>query len=154
VRSKQELLASIMIETMNTLIADQSVARKAGGGRALQVRRMVEAHVRFHAANRERAFVGNREIDNLEQPSRDKVLQLRQRYEAGLRQAIIEGVASGEFVAGAERLASFAILDMGIGVATWFHTGGPSSADEIAFTHADFAIAILQRRTGGSPVPE
>jgi AcrR family transcriptional regulator len=143
VQSKQDLLAEIMIETMTTLIAAQRTARRTGDDIVVQVRRMVEAHIRFHATHRGQAFVGNREIDNLEQPYRDKVLRLRRQYEHGLRQAIAEGVKSGAFAVGRPRLASYAILDMGIGVATWFRPDGPHTADQIAYTYADYAIAML-----------
>ena len=67
VGSKQDLLVQIMVGTMNALIDDQHTARSAGGDITTQLRRMVEAHVRFHALNSEQAFVGNREIGNLEQ---------------------------------------------------------------------------------------
>jgi AcrR family transcriptional regulator len=145
IRSKQDLLAEIMIETMETLIADQRAARAAGGDVAVQLRRVVEAHVRFHATHREQAFVGNREIGNLEPHHRDRVLRLRRRYENGLRDLITDGVKSGAFNIEAKRLASYAILDMGVGVATWFRPDGVHSAAEIAYAHADFALAMLCR---------
>jgi AcrR family transcriptional regulator len=146
VTSKQELLAKIMIDTMTALVADQAAARRAGGGVVQQLRRIVEAHVRFHATHREQAFVGNREIGNLEQPHRDRVLRLRRRYESGLRGVIAQGVRSGTFTVAADRLASYAILDMGMGVASWFRVDGPHSAEEVAFAHADFALAMLSLR--------
>ena len=43
------------------------------------------------------------------------------------------------------QLASYAILDMGMGVAAWYREGGPHSPEEIAFAHADFAISMLRR---------
>jgi AcrR family transcriptional regulator len=146
VSSKQELLARIMIDTMTALVADQAAARRAGGGVVQQLRRIVEAHVRFHATHRQQAIVGNREIDNLEQPYRDRVLGLRRRYERSLRSVIAEGIRSGTFTAGADRLVSYAILDMGMGVAAWFRVDGPYSAEEVAFAHADFALAMLSSR--------
>lgn len=143
VRSKQELLAAIMADTMTQLIAAQTAAIAAGGDEVRMVRRMIEAHVRFHAANREQAFVGNREIDNLEPPHRARVLRLRRRYEHGLRSVIARGSTSGIFHVTSARLASYAILDMGTGVATWFRRDGPHTVDEIAYTYADYAIALL-----------
>jgi Tetracyclin repressor-like, C-terminal domain len=38
---------------------------------------------------------------------------------------------------------------MGIGVSTWFRADGPNSADEVAYTYADYALAMLT--TGTSP---
>jgi AcrR family transcriptional regulator len=142
-RSKQDLLSAIMVDTMTTLIADQATALRSTTDPVLRVRRMVEAHVRFHAANRERAFVGNRELGSLEPDNRAEVLRLRDRYEHGLRSVIEAGVADGGFRVPSARLASYAILDMGIGVATWFRPDGPHSVDEVAYAYADHAIALL-----------
>ena len=145
--AKQDVLVEIMTATMNALLAAQDVAYASSADPALAVRRMVEAHVRFHAAHREEAFVGNRELDNLDARSRESVLDLRRRYEGRLRGAVDEGVQAGQFLVGSERLVSYAILDMGMGVAAWFRPDGPHSVDEIAYTYADFALAML--RGGG-----
>jgi AcrR family transcriptional regulator len=143
VGSKQDLLVQIMVGTMNALIDDQHTARSAGGDITTQLRRMVEAHVRFHALNSEQAFVGNREIGNLEQPHRDRVLALRAQYERGLRDTVAEGIAAGVLTTPDPRLSSYAVLDMGIGVATWFRPNGPRTADQVAYAYADFALAIF-----------
>ncbi|MGW3652897.1 TetR/AcrR family transcriptional regulator [Streptomyces sp. NPDC000878] len=149
VTSKQVLLGEIMVETMRALIADQQAALDAGGDVSLQLRRIVEAHVRYHAAHREQAFVGNREIGNLEQPYRDQVLRLRQTYERGLRTVIERGCAEGDFTVAEPRLASYAILDMGMGVSAWFRPDGPHGAERIAYTYADYAIRMLTGRSPG-----
>ena len=148
VASKQDLLAAIMTDTMRELIARQRAAAAAGGDPAQVVRRMVEAHVRFHAANREQAFVGNREIDNLEPANRAPLLELRRRYADGLRAAIAAGRDASVFRVVSDRLAAYAILDMGIGVSAWFRADGPHSADEVAYAYADYALAML---TVGTP---
>lgn len=148
--SKQDLLAAIMVDTMSALIAAQDAASRSTGDLTQKVRRMVEAHVRFHAANREQAFVGNREIDNLVPSNRQRVLRLRRRYETRLRSVIAEGIDAGVFHVSSDRLTSYAILDMGIGVATWFRPDGPYSADEVAYTYAEHAIAMLCASRGGA----
>ena len=143
VRAKQDLLGSIMVDTMRSLIAVQQAALAAGGGPTLQLRRVVEAHVRYHATHREHAFVGNREIGNLAEPYVTQVTALRDAYEHTLRQLLEVGSASGEFIAPHPRLISYAILDMGIGVASWFRPDGPYSADEIAYVYADIAVGMV-----------
>jgi len=146
VRSKQELLSEIMIETMHTLIADQKAAVEASDDVVVQLRRLVEAHVRFHARNREHAFVGNREIDSLENPARQLVLDLRRNYERGLRAVIERGRDADRFDVADPRLASYAILDMGIGVAAWFRSDGPRSVEQVAYTYADQAVRMVAGR--------
>jgi AcrR family transcriptional regulator len=143
VRSKHALLHDIMLATMHALIAEQTAALAAGPDIVVQVRRMVEAHVRFHAGHREEAFVGNRELDNLEPDARAEVLALRARYELSLRETIARGCALGRFHVADPRLASYAILDMGIGVATWFRSDGPHSVNQVAYAYAELATRML-----------
>ena len=91
-----------MTETMTTLIARQQAAVNAGGPPAVQLRRAIEAHVRYHATHREHALVGNREIESLEEPTRTQVVDLRSTYEHGLRAIIEQGCAAGAFSTGAD----------------------------------------------------
>jgi AcrR family transcriptional regulator len=143
VQSKHALLRDIMLATMRVLIAEQAAALEAGDDVVVQVRRMVEAHVRFHAGHREEAFVGNRELDNLEPDARAEVLALRARYEHTLRETIERGCALGRFQVTEPRLASYAILDMGIGVAVWFRANGPYSVNQVAYAYAELATRLL-----------
>jgi AcrR family transcriptional regulator len=147
--AKQDVLAEIMAATMTALLAGQDAAYKSTADPILRLRRIVEAHVRFHAAHRDEAFVGSRELASLEEPARSTVLELRRRYEGRLRAVVADGVQAGVFTARSERLVSYAILDMGMGVATWFRADGALSVDEIAYTYADHALAML--RAGSAP---
>jgi AcrR family transcriptional regulator len=143
VRAKQDLLGEIMIDTMRSLITAQQAALDAGGDFSVRLRRLVEAHVRYHASHREHAFVGNREISNLQQPYEREVLNLRDEYEHRLRDLIESGCAANEFTVAHPRLISYAILDMGIGVAAWFRPDGLYSADQIAYIYADAALGMV-----------
>ena len=97
VSSKQDLLQHIMVTTMRELLDGQQGAIDAGDGPADQLRRMVEAHVRYHAAHREEAFVGNRELASLTPENRAIVLELRARYDHRLREVIEAGQRTGVF---------------------------------------------------------
>lgn len=76
VSSKQVLLAEIMTATMDALWAAHTSAVSSTGDSVEQLRRAVEAHVRFHARHRQEAFVGNREIRSLAEPARTSVLEI------------------------------------------------------------------------------
>ncbi|WP_248963345.1 TetR/AcrR family transcriptional regulator [Sphaerisporangium perillae] len=143
VASKQELLAEIMISTMERLIEASQEATAGADDVREQLRRAVEAHVRYHARYGLEAFVGNREIGNLEQPNRDRVLRRRGEYERGFRRLIERGLAKGVFDVRSARLASYSILDMGIGVAAWFREGGEFSADQLAYQYGDLALRMV-----------
>jgi len=145
VASKQELLAEIMTETMTTLIAQQRAAADAGGPPDVQLRRAVEAHVRYHATHREHAFIGNREIESLEEPTRTQILELRSTYEQGLRAIIESGSAAGGVSTQHARLVSYAILDMGIGVASWYRADGEYDVETLSYVYANMAAQMLGR---------
>ncbi|MGW0585858.1 TetR/AcrR family transcriptional regulator, partial [Streptomyces sp. NPDC002920] len=108
-----------------------------------QLRRAVEAHIRYHARHRLEAFVGNREIGSLEQPDQERVLGRRSDYERRFRELIERGVGEGAFQVRSARIASYSILDMGIGVSSWFHDGGEFSVDQLAYQYGDIALRIV-----------
>jgi len=143
VASKHELLAEIMIGTMEQLIADNIEAVGGTDDVREQLRRSVEAHIRYHARHRLEAFVGNREIGNLEPPDQERVLGRRSDYERRYRELIERGAAEGAFEVRSARIASYSILDMGIGVASWFHEGGEFSVDQLAYQYGDIALRIV-----------
>ena len=114
---------------------------------AVQLRRAVEAHVRYHATHREDALVGNREIESLDQPARTQVVELRRTYEHGLRAIIEGGCAAGDFATAHARLVSYAILDMGMGLTAWYRPDGEYDIDALAYAYANLAAQMV----GGRP---
>ncbi|MFF1567666.1 TetR/AcrR family transcriptional regulator [Streptomyces sp. NPDC058293] len=147
VASKHELLAEIMIGTMEQLIADNTAAVAGTVDVREQLRRSVEAHIRYHARHRLEAFVGNREIGSLEQPDQDRVLARRSDYERRFRELIERGMVERAFGVQSARIASYSILDMGIGVASWFREGGEFTVDQLAYQYGDIALRIVGVRT-------
>ncbi|MET8852719.1 TetR/AcrR family transcriptional regulator [Amycolatopsis sp. NPDC004625] len=143
VSGKQVLLAEIMLGTMDTLLAMHAEAVDGVTDVTERLRRAVEAHVRYHARHRLEAFVGNREIGSLEEP--DRVLRLRSAYERGFRELIERGLAEGVFTVRSARLASYSILDMGMGVSNWFHDSGEFSVDQLAYQYGDLALRLVGR---------
>jgi AcrR family transcriptional regulator len=142
-RSKQELLVDIVVGTTDALLAAQRAAVREAGDTREQLRRSVEAHVRLHAEHPREAFVAGREVDSLTEPHRSNVLRKRAEYERRLRRLVETGVRDGVFAVDSPRLAAYAILDMGAGVAGWFRAGGPLSQDEVATLYADLALRLV-----------
>jgi AcrR family transcriptional regulator len=143
VESKQELLADIITGMMEELLRRQRHALVGDGDVRDRLRRIVAVHVRYHAEHRYEAFVGHREIDSLEEPQRSGILDLRREYETAFRHLVREGVQLGVFSTSADRLSSYAILDMGIGVSAWYNPSGAVRPTELAATYAEFALQML-----------
>jgi AcrR family transcriptional regulator len=135
-QSKHDLLAEVMLTTMRTLIADHRAAILGVDSAAEQLRRATEAHVRYHARNPREVAIGNREIPSLEEPTRSELLELRRVYAHAWEQLI------ARFDPPSPRLATYAILEMGIGVSMWFRPEGPMSEDEVAAHYGDIALRI------------
>lgn len=143
VSSKQELLVAIMTGMMEELLRRQRAALDAGGDVRERLERITAVHVQYHAEHRYEAFVGHREIDNLVEPERSRILELRREYESRFRELVHEGRRTDVFRTSSDRWSSYAILDMGIGVSAWFNPSGSVAPDELAATYAAFALRML-----------
>ncbi|MCK9902050.1 transcriptional regulator [Parafrankia colletiae] len=143
VTSKQDVLAQIMTGTMEALLASHRAAVATTEEPVERLRRATEAHVRYHARHRQEAFVGNREIRSLVQPHRGRVLELRAEYERCFRDLIEAGIRAGVFEVASSRLASYAILDLGMGVAVWFRADGELTEDAVVWQYSQFALRIV-----------
>lgn len=146
VSSKQQLLRTVMVGTMETLIADHATAVHSTDDVSEQLRRAMEAHVRYHARFRREAHIGNREINSLEEPTRSTVLELRRQYAHSWQELIERGVAEGVFTTRSPRLAAYAMLEMGIGVSVWFRPDGPIAEGEVVYAYSDMALQIVSAR--------
>ena len=151
VSSKQDLLAELMTGTMARLQADHDVAVATSDDPVERLRRAVEAHVRYHARHRLEAFIGNRELPNVESPHRERLLRRRRTYERCFRRLVQDGVDAGVFRVRSPKLTSYALLDMGVGVAVWSREDAEHSVDEVAWHHGDLAMRMVGRAEPGSP---
>jgi len=146
VESKQDLLARIMVTTMEDLLTAHHAAISTTQDPAERLRRATEAHVRYHARHRFEAFVGNREIRSLVEPHRGQVLKLRAEYETCFRRLVEAGVEAGVFTVTSVRLASYAILDLGMGVSAWYRETGEHSEDAVVWQYGEFALRLVGAR--------
>jgi AcrR family transcriptional regulator len=153
VASKQDLLAGIMTGTMDDLLRAHHAAVATTDDPTGRLRRATEAHVRYHARHRLEAFVGNREIRSLTAPHRERVLAARREYEACFRRLVTDGVAAGRFRVRSARLASYAILDLGMGVAAWFRPDGELPEDTVVWEHAEFALRLVGAAPAADDAP-
>jgi AcrR family transcriptional regulator len=140
--SKQQLLVEITTATMEDLIAGFEEATRTGDP-VSKLRRAMEAHVRYHALHQPDVRVGNGELLSLEEPARSLVIGLRSKY-ARMWQGLIEvGEREGVFRTPSPQLATYALLEMGIGVSLWYRAEGSLSLDHIAGVYGDMAVHLL-----------
>lgn len=145
VASKHELLSQIMTGTMARLQRDHDQAVDTSDELVEQLRRAVEAHVRFHTRYRREVAVGNRELSSLSPEMSYEVKQMRRAYEHSFRDLIAVGAERGVFEVRSSKLAAYTLLDMGIGLSLWFRDDGEFSADQVAYHYADLAMRVVGR---------
>ncbi len=145
VASKHELLSQLMIGTMARLQRDHDQAVATSDDLVQQLRRAVEAHVRFHSRYRREVAVGNRELASLNPEMSYEVKQMRRAYEHSFRDLITRGAETGVFEVRSAKLAAYTMLDMGIGLSLWFRDDGEFSADQVAYHYADLAMRVVGR---------
>ncbi|WP_293771541.1 TetR/AcrR family transcriptional regulator [uncultured Corynebacterium sp.] len=146
-RSKQELLTEVAVGAMEDLLRTNATAL---AGVTKPEDRLVAAmrnHVIFHATQAQRVRVTNAELGNLEEPHRSVVLQLRRDYVARWMKFVDEGVGAGALAAPDVKIACWALIDMGIGVAQWYSEGGKYTAEELGDLYGQFALAQLASHT-------
>jgi AcrR family transcriptional regulator len=142
IKSKQDLLVDIMMTTMMALLTEFDSANSSRVPSA-QLRNAMEAHVCFHALHQREVRIGNREIPSLELPARNKVVDLRSEYARKWQLLIQSGMDEGYFKTPSPQLATYAILEMGIGVSLWYRTDGPLSLNQIAHDYGRMALRLV-----------
>jgi AcrR family transcriptional regulator len=144
IRSKQDLLAEIVVETTDAVLADYHHAIAGINDVSERLRRAVEAYALRHATHRRQALVVNRDVFSLDEPTRSAVLANRHQHERAIRQLITDGIEAGVFHVRSPSMASFAILEMSVSIAHWFREDGTLTADEVARQYSEFALSIAK----------
>ena len=85
------------------------------------------------------------DLDELKPAQRRRNVAMRDRFEAGVRRLIQEGVTRREFRQVNPALAGFAILGSINWMPKWFREDGPMSSHEVAEWFADFHVRGLKR---------
>ena len=141
-RSKQDLLEAIIGPTVNAVLNDFRAAVDEVSDPVERLRRAIRVYALRHATHRREALVANRDTASLPEPARTRVRQRERDHERAVRAIICDGVATGDFHVDFPALASFAILEMCLGIARWFRDDGARTAEQVADEHADFALRI------------
>src|SRR5262245_41618410 len=76
------------------------------------------------------------------------VIVRRDEFDHGVRAVLDEGMASGDFARGDQKLLAFGLLGAGNWIPRWFNPAGTASSHQIADLFTDFFIGGLRR---GSP---
>ncbi|MPZ62071.1 MAG: TetR family transcriptional regulator [Propionibacteriales bacterium] len=144
--SKEEILWAICEEAMLTLITRGQEAAASSPDPVEQLRAFVRQHIRFHIDHREEARVINQQMTRLGRERYRQVTAMRDDYERSLRRILRRGARRGRFHVPDYRMASYAILAIGMHVSVWYRPDGPSPASAVVRHHEQLALQLAGTR--------
>jgi AcrR family transcriptional regulator len=124
IASKEELLYSLLSDTMVELMAGVESALAGATDPADALRRFVAFHIEFHAARRDEVFIGNAELGSLSAEHRADIVARRDAYEQRLLAILRAGEKTGQFAPGDLRVATKALIALLSGICTWYRADG------------------------------
>lgn len=140
--SKEEVLFEIT-RTGHERALDALRSQPDDGDSSRHVRRLVAAHVTWHARHHTVARVCQYELAALEPEHRAAVLELRQQFSAVLRSAVARGVREGVFDVPDVNRAVRAILSLGIDLVRWYRLDGADSPESLGEFYAELALRMI-----------
>jgi len=141
--SKHEILATIMTTAMSDLLNQHARAIIGTHTPAEKLSATMAVHLQFHAERRLEIRVTNREISTLKEPERTLLTQLRRDYVNRWIRIIEDGIKTGDFSCPDPKIASYALVDMGMGVANWYRPDGPRSLSELQKSYCLMALQAV-----------
>jgi len=94
------------------------------------------------------------DVEPLSPPLRKRVIAKRDRFDAGLRRILQEGIEQGVFSGSDSKLLSFAILGAINWIPRWYDPSGRASSNEIAEVFATFLVRGLRPDNLGAAAGE
>lgn len=144
VPSKGHLLATVLQQANDDLLAELRAGVPAGGTDAERLTRAVTAYVQWTARSQLAGVVALSEFRYLEGEQRAAVVAARDTTEAIFTEIVEHGVAAGEFGTPHPHLAARNIVLTCAALATWYRADGPEGADVVAAQQAHLAVALVE----------
>ena len=145
VTSKEDVLWAIVDRAASAFeaAAEHSSAETADRSPADRLSALVRGHVEVITTDPQLASVFVSEWRHLSAKRRAGILRRRDAYEARFREAIVDGMATGDFTPTEPALAATFILTALNGLATWYRPEGRLKSGRIADHYADLAVRTL-----------
>lgn len=151
-RGKDEILFFCQDSALDRLIANLEKTRRAKLDTAERLRSIIIFHLHC-VLDEVEGSAAHLLTNSIPHSLQKRLLAKRDRYEQGLRQMIVAGTRSGEFVATDAALATRAILGALNSTVLWFNPQGALSANGVAESFADYLIrGLCGNRVASRPV--
>lgn len=144
IEAKSDLLVEIVFETLALVGVELEEAIETHDDLHDRLYAATYVYALRHAVHRREALVVNQDARHLPEHDLNRAQSLRRFQERQFRQIITDGVDSGLFDVPSAKLASFAIREMCVSAARWFHEGGDFTAEDVARNFATQAVRMVQ----------
>lgn len=141
---KHEILYFCQDSSLDRLITSLKAARQLKASAGEKLRALVIWHLRC-VLDEVEGSVAHFLTAGLPSAMQRRLVAKRDRYEAGVRELIVAGVKSGEFVTADAALAARAVLGAVNSSVLWFNPEGVMPAEDVAEKFADYLVRGLLR---------
>lgn len=145
--SKGAILTRILSAIIDELTRDLERAVAGIEDPLERLDKLVRELVVHHCDQREKSFVAQSEIRNVEDPARSEILhrraEVQRMFEHAIRDAIVDDRASGDAHETARAVVSMIVM-----IATWYRPEGSRSREQVADTYVHLARQLI-----GAPLP-
>lgn len=150
--SKQDLLVAMLDAGMDVfeqrLAGELQATEPTPTGQLLA---FVAALVRFRTYEQEQSHLVQTETRNLEPESRAAYRARQRRSSEPLRQAIFDGVESGEFLSPFPEDSYRSVIGICNTVAHWYRPGGDQTVDDVVARYQELALRVVYHRDEMTP---
>jgi len=143
-RSKEDLLFALSEAAHQDVQVVVIAADDPGATPAVRLRAVVREYTAWHARRHTHARVAQYEMEALSADHRAEIVRIRRAIDDRVRGIIDAGVADGSFAVDSTRLATVAVLSLGIDVARWYRDDGTWSPDEIGEHYSQLALGLVR----------
>ncbi|MFC9967471.1 TetR/AcrR family transcriptional regulator [Nocardia ignorata] len=142
-KSKEELLYLISRSGHDETLELIRKAAASSSDPAIALRNVIHDFAVHHARGHTGARIVNYELNSLSPEHLTEIRAIRQQIDQAMRDLVRRGIEEGVFDTPDARMASTALLSLGIDIARWYRDEGDWSPEEIATAYADMALRIV-----------
>lgn len=143
VPQKQALLGSLLEGILQELLQDLALQMAGLSEPQERLLRFVRFHIEWHTARRQEVFIGNMELRSLTPEQYARVRDMRQQYEAYLRQILADGKKAGLWAPDDIRITTLALMGMLTGISTWYQEDGRLSQRRLVRLYQRMVLQLL-----------
>ncbi|AXK89177.1 TetR family transcriptional regulator [Nocardia farcinica] len=142
-KSKEELLYLISRAGHDETLELIRKAAASSSDPATALRTVIYDFAVHHARAHTSARIVNYELNSLSPEHLNEIRAIRQQIDQTMRDLVQRGIEQGVFDIPDARIASTALLSLGIDIARWYRDAGHWTPEDIATAYAEMALRIV-----------